>query len=160
MRRRRLEYLYSTHGAIMAGHTWSGHLLPRDLHTDQLLLLASAVAPPPAAPTATAPGPLAATVLHVLEEALTKATTRGEPGVLLPRAYPVTGLSDAECAALISAAGVKCKVEGKYARFTEQKLHSESGAESYTAKYGAPPPSKVADLVRHPALVVASVLPA
>ena len=96
----------------------------------------------------------------MLEEALTKATTRGEPGVLLPRAYPVTGLSDAECAALISAAGVKCKVEGKYARFTEQKLHSESGAESYTAKYGAPPPSKVADLVRHPALVVASVLPA
>ena len=130
------------------------------MHTDPLLLLAGAVAPPPPAPTPMAPVTLAATVLHVLEAALTKATRRGEPGVLLPRAFPVKDLSHAACAKLISAAGVTCKVEGNYARFTDPKLLTEKAQESYTAKYGAPPPGKVADLVRHPALVVSSVLPA
>ena len=106
-----------------------------------------------------APVTLAATLLHELQEVLTKASKKGDPGVLLTRAYPVKDMSAAECAALVSEARVRCKVGGKYARFTDVKLHSESYAESYTAKYGAPPPSKVADLVRHPALVVASVLP-
>ena len=147
-------------GCVFTGRLHAHWCSPLPMHTDPLLLLASAVAPPPPAPTAMAHGQIAATLLHELEAALSIATTKGEPGVLLPHAYPVKDMSAADCAALVSAAGTKCKVEGKYARFTEQKLYSERCAESYTANHGAPPPSKVAHLVRHPALVVASVLPA
>ena len=122
------------------------------MRTNSLLSLASAAVQLPPAPVAVADERLSDAVLGVL----TAALGDGEKGLLLPRAFPVEDMSAAQCAELITASRSKVKEDGQYCRFTEPKHFSGSHAESFT-KYGAPSPPKVQDLVRHPALVVASV---
>ena len=124
------------------------------MRTNSLLSLASAAVQLPPAPVAVAEERLSDAVLGVLTAA---ALGDLKKGLLLPRAYPVKDMSAAQCAELITASRSKVKEDGQYCRFSEQKHFSGSHAESFT-KFGAPSPPKVKDVVRHPALVVASVL--
>ena len=126
------------------------------MHTNSLLSLASAAVQLPPAPVAVAVEPLSDAVLGVLTAAALGHVKQGAL-LLLPRAYPVKDMSAAQCAELITASRSKVKVDGQYCRFSEPKHLSGTNAESFT-KYGAPSPPKVKDLVRHPALIVASGL--